>query len=68
MMDNLVLGLMVLMLSFKKLAMSSGDMSNVVMLGDLATPVLVMVALPLSWFWSACFLQQSLVQCPILVQ
>jgi len=51
-----VLGLMVSTLSFRKLAMSSGDMSNVVMLGDLATPVLAVVALPLSWFWSTCFL------------
>jgi len=56
MMDSLVLGSMVLTLSFKKLAMSSGDMLNVVILGDLATPVLVAAALPLSWFWSACFL------------
>jgi len=61
MMDSLVLGSMVLTLSFKKLAMLSGDMSNVVMLGDLATPVLVAAALPLSWFWSTCFLRQSLV-------
>jgi len=49
-----VSGLMVSALSFRKLAISSGDMSNVVMLGDLATPVLVAAALPLSW--SACFL------------
>jgi len=61
MMNSLVSGLIVLTLSFKKLVMSSGDMSNVVMLGDLATPVLVAVGLPLSWFWSACFLRQSLV-------
>jgi len=63
-----VSGSMVSTLSFKKLAMSSGDMSNVVMLGDLATPVLVVVALPLSWFWSACFLRQSLARCPTLAQ
>jgi len=56
MMDSLVLGLMVSTLSFKKLAMSSGEMLNVVILGDLATPVLVVAALPLSWVWSACFL------------
>jgi len=50
MMDSLVSGLIVLTLTFKKLVMLSGDMLNVVMLGDLATPVLVVAALPLSWF------------------
>ena len=67
-MDSLVSGSIVLTLSFKKLAMLSGVMSKVVMLGALVVPVLVTAALPLSWFWSACFLQQSLAQCPILVQ
>ena len=42
--------MIVLMLSFKKLAMSSGVISKVVMLGALEVPVLVMAALPLPWF------------------
>jgi len=50
----------VLTLSFRKLAMSSGVMSKVVVLGALAVPVSIIVALPLLGLWSTCFFHQSL--------